>query len=297
MTVSQAKLSGEEVLQLLDRYHAASERLQHSHEKLQGEVSRLSAELAHKNELLARRTRLEVLGQMSAGVAHEIRNPLGAIRLYAGLLIRDLVDRPGERRLVEKIIDGVGGMETVVSDLLSFTRGFEPKIRPVCIEDVVDDALESALAVIERRHIDVRLLYQEELGQVRVDPEMLKRAFVNVILNAAQAMGDFGTLIVRTGLGMLEGKPVRTVSFRDTGPGISARIMERLFDPFATDRESGTGLGLAIVQGIVRAHGGKVEAWNSVDGGAIFHFSLPTSFEENEREQTVESVGRKRAVA
>jgi len=297
MTVSQAGLRSEELLNLLDRYHVSTEKLQHSHERLQAEVARLSAELEHKNRLLARKTRLEVLGQMSAGVAHEIRNPLGAIRLYAGLLLRDLCGNPNERRLVEKIIDGVAGMETIVSDLLSFTRGFEPKLTPVTLEDVVDNALESTLAVIEQKCVDVRLVYEGDAGQVYGDAELLKRAFVNIIRNAAEAMGDSGVLTIRTGRGTLEGKAVRTVSFRDSGPGISDAMMDRLFDPFASDKEGGTGLGLAIVRGIVQAHGGEVQVWNAADGGAVFQFSLPMSLQASGQRSTPGPVGQERAVA
>ncbi len=278
MNSTQTHLSGQELLRLLDRHHAATERLQQSHEMLQAEVARLSSELEYKNRLLARKNRLEVLGKMSAGVAHEIRNPLGASRLYAGLLVRDLDEREREKRLVEKIIAGVSGMEAIVADLLGFTRGFEPRWKRVFVEDVVDDAVEATLAVIEERHVDVRLLYQDPGKAIEADGELMKRAFANVIRNAAEAMNG-GVLTIRTGAGTLGGREVRTVSFRDSGPGIRAEMMEHLFDPFSSDKENGTGLGLAIVQGIVQAHGGKVEAYNSADGGAVFQFSLPMSYE------------------
>ena len=295
MSVSQAQLSGQELLRLLDRHHAATERLQHSHERLQAEVARLSAELGYKNRLLARKNRLEALGQMSAGVAHEIRNPLGAIRLYAGLLARDLAKNTNEKRLVEKIIAGIAGMEAIVTDLLSFTRGFEPRHREVFVEDVVDDAVESTLAVIEERHVDVRLLYQDQGKKIEADAELLKRAFGNVIRNAAEAMNG-GVLTIRTGVGTLKGNAVRTVSFRDSGAGISEEMKEHLFDPFASDKENGTGLGLAIVQGIVQAHEGKIEAWNAADGGAVFQFSLPMRRDRVGQGDAAGEVGGERGV-
>lgn len=276
-------LSQTELMELLERYHVATERLHRSHGTLQEEVARLSAELEHKNKLLARKTRLELLGEMSTGVAHEIRNPLGGIRLYAGLLARDLAGRPAERRLVEKVISGIRSLDLIVGDLLSFTRGFEPELRPVVLEHVVESAMEAAQGELEQRHTRVRRLYEPCEVTMQADPELLKRAFLNVILNAAQAMVEGGLLTVRSGCGTVRGRAARTVSFGDTGPGVSQAMRDRLFEPFATDKESGTGLGLAMVQRVVEAHRGQIEVRNADGGGAVFLFTIPLSASESHR--------------
>jgi signal transduction histidine kinase len=280
--------TAEELQSLLAMYSRATERLQVSHDRLMSEVSLLSAELEHKNKLLARKTRLEVLGEMAAGVAHEIRNPLGGILLYSGLLERDLADQEGPLRLVRAIRSGVSSLDAIVDDLLSFTRGFEPTLRPCTLEAVAEDALRAAVGDLARTDVWVVRDFAEGGTPLEADAELLRRATLNIVLNAIQAMGKAGTLTVRT---RREGVGAH-LEVCDTGPGIAPEMRDRLFEPYATGKQGGTGLGLAIVEKIVESHGGEVRAHNAAEGGACFRMMLPASAaapEATEREEATAS--------
>ena len=253
----------------------ATERLQHSHDRLLAEVSRLSSELEHKNRLLARKTRLEILGEMAAGVAHEIRNPLGGILLYAGLLERDLVHSPGALKSVRSILRGVKSLDGIVGDLLSFTRGFEPAPRACLLGETCDEALRDAIAEFARTDIRVRREYARPEVVVEADPDMIRRAVLNLVLNAIQAMRQKGDLVVRTGWACVDGARAGLIELGDSGPGIAPSVRERLFEPYVTSKENGTGLGLAIVQKIVESHDGHVTGANRPEGGAVFTITLP----------------------
>lgn len=275
MGTPSATQSTGDLSDVLQVYHEATERLQRSHDRLLREVSRLSAELEHKNKLLDRKTRLEVLGEMAAGVAHEIRNPLGGIVLYAGLLERDLANAPEPLRLVRSILSGVKSLDAIVGDLLSFTRGFEPSPVRCKLTGIVEDALKDAVGELARTEIKVHREYADADVELEADPQLLRRAILNVILNAIQAMGSEGDLFVRTGEGGDEGNPSCWVEVADSGPGIDSDMRDSLFEPYVTNKQGGTGLGLAIVEKIVESHGGEVTARNLEERGACFRMVVP----------------------
>jgi len=229
MTSSTSVKGGDELSGLLERYGEATERLRLSHDRLLSEVTRLSRELEQKNKLLDRKTRLEVLGEMAAGVAHEIRNPLGGILLYAGLLERDLDDSHEPLRLVRAIMTGVRSLNGIVDDLLSFTRGFEPSPTPCTLNGVVEDALRAAVGELARTEIRVVRDYAEGDLTVEADGELLRRAVLNLVLNAVQAMKTEGRLTARTGGTDRGGAAACFIEIVDTGPGISDEMMPRLF--------------------------------------------------------------------
>ena len=256
-------------------YGEATERLQQSHDRLTAEVVRLSAELEQKNKLLDRKTRLEVLGEMAAGVAHEIRNPLGGITLYAGLLERDLAQLPDPLRLVRSILTGVQSLDAIVGDLLSFTRGFEPSPGKCSLKSVVTDAVNDAVGDIARTEIQVHREYRTPDVDINADGSLLRRAVLNLVRNAVQAMKREGELFIRTGAAHGADPQACWIEVTDTGPGIAPDMQKRLFEPYVTNKQGGTGLGLAIVQKIVESHGGHVTAENLNGGGACFRITLP----------------------
>jgi signal transduction histidine kinase len=260
---------------VLEAAGEATDRLRHSHDRLLSEVARLSTELEQKNRLLARKTRLEVLGEMAAGVAHEIRNPLGGILLYAGLLERELAGTPTALKSVRSILRGVHSLDSIVGDLLSFTRGFEPAARPCRLDEVCEEALRDAIAEFARTDIRVRREYVRPEIVLEADPDMLRRAVLNLVLNAIQAMRQKGDLTVRTTFACVEGAAAARIEVADTGPGIAPEVCDRLFEPYVTSKSGGTGLGLAIVQKIVESHGGEATGANRDEGGAVFTITLP----------------------
>jgi len=222
---------------------------------------------------LERKDRLEALGEMAAGVAHEIRNPLGGIRLYASLLERELADRPEARRTVGKVISGVDHLNRIVEDLLAFTKEIVPEPRAMDLREVVEQALELAAPKIDSS--GARVLRRLPAGRVGVvaDPGLLMRVFLNLIINAAEAMPEGGELTVSV---RRPAAGETTVEVADTGPGIAPEKARKIFNPFFSDKPGGTGLGLAIAHRIVEAHGGEISFANRFSGGAIFTVTLPS---------------------
>jgi two-component system, sporulation sensor kinase E len=249
-----------ELARLMQTFNQATEKLGQSYLKI-GELQR---QLADKDRQLSRKTRLEMLGRMAAGLAHEIRNPLGGIQLYASMLRRDL-DRDSDKvRTLDRILAAVTGLDKLVEDMLTYGREIVPRKTAQPLEPVLEDAIGLARAALDEKQ--VALVRDFDGAEAAVDCEMIARVFLNLILNAAQAMESGGLLrIAARGT---------TVSFSDSGPGIPAEMMDKLFTPFVTSKAKGTGLGLAIAQKIVEAHGGLIEARNSSGGGATFTVRL-----------------------
>jgi two-component system sensor histidine kinase HydH len=258
----------EELGRIIMAYSELTERLQESHEQLKGQVVKLRGELSEKNRMLERRNRLAALGEMAAGLAHEIRNPLGGIQLYAGLLGQDVADRPESVQVVKKITNGVKRLEWLVSQVLQFTREMRPSIRDCDLAEVVNDAMELA----EPKAAGVKLEVEGPLSlAVKIDPNMLGQAVLNLVLNAVEAQPDGGGVKIR--YGSLDGAQF-WMEIVDRGPGIPADALDRIFNPFFTTKDHGTGLGLAIVHRIIESHDGTISATNMSGGGARFEIRM-----------------------
>ena len=266
----------QQLADLVGRFNDATERLRQSNEGLQARVVELSRELEAKNRELARKNRLAVIGEMSACLAHEIRNPLGGIALYAGLVRREVADRPDAAGLVDKIRAGVDHLNRLVQDMLAFANGVQIQAAPCELARTVDDAITLAGGALLPRAVRV-VRDTAVLPPVAADDALLRRVFLNILLNAAEAMGEGGTLTIRLAPEARDGRPGAAARFADTGPGIPAEALEKLFTPFYTSKARGTGLGLAIAHQIVAAHGGRLEAGNNPDRGATFTVWLPAA--------------------
>ena len=250
-----------EIARLMEGLNRSAEKLGRSYET----IGALQKEIAEKDRQIARKTRLEELGRMAAGLAHEIRNPLGGIQLFASMLRRDLAEDAAKVKTLDRILSAVSGLGKLVDDMLIYGRDLGVRRSTAVLGSLVSGALELAGPTLESRGVTVSLRL-EEGAKVDVDVEMMRRVFLNLVLNSAQAMESGGTLTVTA-----EG---RTVTFADTGPGIPAEVMETLFAPFVTTKAKGTGLGLAIARKIVEAHGGTIGAENGTAGGAVFKVTL-----------------------
>lgn len=220
-----------------------------------------------RRQILARDEQLRL---MLAGVAHEIRNPLGGIEIYAGLIADDLPDGDARKAHIQKVIGEVQTLNRVISEFLDFARSSPPSPEAVDAARLVGEA--AFLVAPEMERCGVR--YVEEVPEglrAYVDPDALKRALVNLMKNAVQAMADGGTLTVRA-----DGADGR-VAFQvaDTGCGIPPEAMGRLFEPFFTTREKGSGLGLAIVRKAVEENGGTVEVESEPGRGTVIRVAVP----------------------
>jgi PAS domain S-box-containing protein len=233
---------------------------------------------------------LATLGEMSAGIAHEFRNSLGAIRGFVRLLQKTLGEEAGGAGHVRDILTEIGSLEGVLKDFLVFARPVSLQISEVSLGALVEEAVASCREEIERPGITLARLLPAEPVQAALDPAQLKQVLVNLIRNACEAMPAGGTLTVGTGLaragadeGGEETTPVEPEGGRwwaeflvgDTGPGIPEGDRERIFTPFFTTKDQGTGLGLAQVQKTVVAHGGRIELESTEGVGSLFRVLLP----------------------
>ena len=261
---------------ILQVYNDVTERLKRSHEALAGEVCRLRDELHEKNLELARRERLSALGQMAAGVAHEIRNPLGGIGLYASLLEKDLSDQPVQRDIARRIGAGVHNVEKIVRDILAFAGGAQPKFERVALGRIIDCVMTAVASLTRVQNIAIDVDTKLKNAEVRADAGLAERAILNLVCNALEAVGANGQVWIRRG-GEPSGNGMIELVVEDDGPGIDPDRLQKIFNPFFTTKDGGTGLGLAIVHGIAESHGGRVRAASRVGGGASFILTLPAA--------------------
>jgi two-component system NtrC family sensor kinase len=219
--------------------------------------------------------RLAVVGQLAADVAHELNNPLQGIVTYSHLLLEKMPADDVKRASVEKIAYQATRCVTIIRGLLDFSRPKKPQKHLTDVRTTIDEGL----ALVEDRvlfhNIEVVRDYQADLPETVIDPAQMQQVFLNLIINAAEAMDGVGRLTVTARSELARG--VLQVSFRDTGHGISEENMSRIFDPFFTTKEvgHGTGLGLAISFGIVKEHGGTITVASEEGVGATFTIELP----------------------
>ena len=220
------------------------------------------------------RDRLAALGQMAAGLAHEIRNPLASIQVLVELLKRGLGDRPDELGLVEEVLGELEALTRIVNGSLAFVRPHAATRAPVQLSELVDEAVRRARARVPfQGAIDVRV----PIGlRPSLDAPQLESTLVNLIVNAFEAMRDArGGAKPALWIEATQQAGELQLSVADTGPGVPPENRERIFYPFFTTREQGTGVGLAEVHKAVVSHGGSVEVRERAGGGALFVMHLP----------------------
>ncbi len=217
------------------------------------------------------------LGKLAAGIAHEINNPLGGILIYASLMMEDLSEEDSRRQDLARIVQEAGRCKDIVKSLLEFARQTEPKIEPTDINRAITDGLFFLENQALFHNIQIIKKLDPFLPPVCGHGGQLKQVFMNIIVNAAEAMHGSGTLTIHTFSGP-EGKTV-LVEFTDTGEGIPEENLSRIFEPFFTTKDvgKGTGLGLATSYGIVEDHGGKISVKSKVGEGTIFTIELPVN--------------------
>jgi signal transduction histidine kinase len=219
------------------------------------------------------------MGEMAVKIAHEIRNPLGSIELFASTMKKDLEDFEEPRVLSEHISSCVKSINSIISNLLLFMRPEQKaSFQIVDLHDPLKDSLFFSDHVIQsNEHIEVITSYHPEPLMVLGDSELLKQMYLNLILNAVQSMPGDGKLMISTKKieCVQNGPDFAEIKFMDTGTGISKAVMPRIFDPFFTTKTRGTGLGLAIVHNIIKLHGGSIDIRNSKKDGAVCIVTLP----------------------
>lgn len=226
-----------------------------------------------------RQQRIAAMGEMVAQLAHEIRNPLASMELFAGMLREDLEDRPGARNLVDHVVNGVRALSHIVTNMLAFVRPHLPAFATVPIAPIISESLEFVQPLAQSQGVSLAMDVPRD-ERVYADPELLRQVFLNLFLNSVQAMPDGGVLRVSLARGPgangESSSDFAGIAVADSGSGIAPDHRDRVFHPFFTTKERGTGLGLAIVHSIIHSHGGTISVESAGPGkGATFTLLLP----------------------
>ncbi len=230
-------------------------------------------EIRELEEKVRRSERLASMGRLAAGMAHEIRNPLSSIRGFAQFFLNRFQDQKTEREYASIMIREVDRLNRVITELLDFARPKEPRREPCSMEEVIDYALRLTANDMGKKRVEVEKNYEGHLPPIEADHEQLAQAFLNLFLNALDAVGESGKIIV--GLKKDTDRSVMNITIADTGTGIPLEDRERIFEPFFSTKKKGTGLGLAIVHRIIEMHGGEIRAESVAGGGTVFRIGLP----------------------
>jgi len=241
-------------------------------------VAPLRTQLAESRELVARQEKLASLGVLAAGVAHEIRNPLTAIKVRVFTLREELAGAALGDEDVEVIAGEISRLERIVQDFLHFARPTEPVLETLSASALISDVHELMQSEYAKGAIGLKL-ERTSRAYIRADAHQLKQALINLVRNAAESIPRAGTvtLRVREGSGLIQNKRQSCVfvEVEDTGAGIPPELQPRLFDPLFSTKESGTGLGLSIAARIIERHGGVIKFQTKPQQGTVFSIVLP----------------------
>lgn len=278
-TEASPELTAAELGDLMQSVMDTAERLQSTHDALQDQVRRLERELAEANAQLHRSRELASLGEMAAGIAHEIRNPLASIQLYAEVLMDDLSEQPPQADVCRKIDRSIRRMDTIVRDVLQFARESTVRVEPTHASVLLDRIMAECVEPASRIGITC-----EADTELSVDPSLMVQAIGNIVRNGLESMEDQSAgselqiTVIENRLRCPDGRvrPCTVFRIEDRGCGIPEAVQERLFNPFFTTRASGTGLGLAIAHRVVDAHGGHIHVADRSGGGTRFDVCIPS---------------------
>jgi len=255
-------------------FRDASKRLEEQYAMLESRIEELNEEIAEKNRAMERTRRLAAMGEMAAKIAQKIKNPLGSMAILATLLERELTHDDEKRRLAEHITKGVKALDNLLSNMLLFATAPGARLKPVDIREVIEESILLTRGH-EKKGVSIKALYE---GRTHIvgDQAQLRQLFLNLFLNALDAVDEGGSLSIRTRLDA-KTKDFLEIEVKDTGKGIPEEHIDRIFAPFFSTKERGTGLGLAIVATVINAHNGSIDVRSRQREGTEFIISLPVA--------------------
>ncbi len=267
LTVRLQPQSEDEVGSLAASFNSMVDRLSEANDELQQ---------CHYQQM-ERVDRLASVGEMSAGIAHEIKNPLAAISGAISVLYDGFDKEDPRREVISKVLEQIARLDKAATDLLFFGRPGKPSFEFVDTNDLLNKTMFFVSQHPEAKNVHQNKEFTRHLPPVWVDAKQLQQVFFNIIINAIQAMKDGGTLLLQTDLIDDQGKQVVRVMVGDSGPGIKPEVLDKIFTPFFTTKTQGTGLGLAICRQLIEQQGGTIEIKSRVGEGSRVLINLPVS--------------------
>ncbi|GER92749.1 hypothetical protein A45J_0474 [hot springs metagenome] len=242
---------------------------------MENELSQREEELNRKNKELLQSRKLAAIGTLASGVAHELNNPLNNIYISAQVLMKEVGNSCSltARETVNDILGQTLRVKRIVSDLLEFAKGKELQMREVELKELIMGAYKLMSTAADTGMIN--FIVHQDLEEIKIfaDPEQMERVFINLFTNAIDAMSGKGDLTVK----IARDKEFIRIRISDTGKGLPADTVEKIFEPFYTTKDRGTGLGLAIVYNIIKKHGGDITVYSEEGRGTTFIITLPQS--------------------
>jgi len=249
----------------------AERRQREKQERTADELAQAYSQLQESFEQLRRADRLAALGQLSAGLAHEIKNPLASMKGSLEILSSDFPTGHEKREFLDILEKELGRLNVVLSEFLQFARTPRPDRRPCNLKEVVDSIKVLCSKEASRQGVDIDVSYQEDLPELKLDAAQIQQALLNIVLNGVQAMPSGGRLSIR----VEHSDDTSSVWIRDEGEGIPFENRARIFDPFFTTKDHGTGLGMAIAHNLIQGHGGDIRIVDQDGPGGTFQIVLP----------------------
>jgi signal transduction histidine kinase len=249
------------------------------------ESAKKEIEVYHEQQI-ERSARLASIGEVASGIAHEIKNPLTGISCAMQVLQTELSEDDSRRTVISEILNEVKRLDGIVKDLLTYAKPKPPQFLPSKVYDIIEKAKAFVYPEAKKLNIAIETYIEKDIPEIMMDPDQIMQVFLNMMVNAVQAMSAGGKLVVsifqskyqdikdeiRRDLGCDQ---VLVARFQDTGKGISPEDMKSIFEPFFTNKSKGTGLGLSISKGIVREHGGELTCNSEMHKGTVFTVYLP----------------------
>jgi len=251
---------------MFQSFESASQRLEKKYEALLAETSRLRAEVLLKDQAIKKAEKLVFLGETAGALAHEVRNPLGAMKLFLSLALDEIEDTAAAGKYLQEVGRSIETLEQVVNNILHFARDVKVQPAPLNLEAVLRELSEQFKTTAPNYQIN--LMFADNSFLIG-NASALRQVFFNLIQNSIQAAKGTGKLniVLESSNGGI------AITLQDDGPGLNEAVLAHLFEPFFTTRQEGTGLGLAIVKKIIEQHGGEIVAGNNA--GAEFKIFLP----------------------
>lgn len=278
---TQPSTMADRLLQAFELFNARAAQLKATYRRLSQRLHRLDRQLVSENRRLTeawrrqvqaqRAHRIDAMGELAVRMAQDLRNPLGSLELFASLLQQEVDQDAETAAFVAHILSGVKNLNHIIANMLLFTKRPTPRLALLEPQPLLDASLVFAGHLVRHQHLRIQRDFGADGATIAADAELVKQVFLNLVLNAIQAMpaGGVLTLTTRRQGGTLE------VQVSDTGMGIAPEIVEHVFDPFFTTKERAMGLGLTLVHNIVEAHHGTIQIDSTPGRGTAVILSFP----------------------